>query len=88
MIKAKLKKYQMKEQKIVLEGKPLIQDALEAGLSPLRLYFVNTDALQGLTPEMLQDTEVYKVRQRQLRLWTATNRKCDIVGKLALSLTL
>ncbi|XP_059143298.1 rRNA methyltransferase 3, mitochondrial-like [Physella acuta] len=65
---------------IVLEGQRLIKDALKMGAKAKCIYFCEFDVLDGLTPELLQDVNLYKILYRDMKVWSDTKTPSGILG--------
>jgi len=69
---AKSSKDQGLSRTILLEGRRLIVDAVNAGVNVKSLYFTQDDLLEGIPLEVLvQDgTKFYKVKNRHMKVWS------------------
>jgi tRNA G18 (ribose-2'-O)-methylase SpoU len=86
MINIKTKKRRQKKSSILLEGKRLIQDALNAGVKPKQIFFSQKRVLENLCiPEELRDLPVsrtifYKAPYKMIQLFTETETSQGIMG--------
>lgn len=87
MIDIKNKKRRKQNSSILLEGKRLIQDALNAGVKPKSIFFSQKNVLEGLyLPENLRDLPVsntifYKAPYKMIQLFSETETSQGIMGK-------
>ncbi|XP_051163811.1 rRNA methyltransferase 3, mitochondrial [Leptopilina boulardi] len=79
MIQIKSKKQRKKLNKILLEGKRLIADALHAGLTPEKIIFSRTEDIKKL-PLNDDETERYKVPYRTIQLWSSLTTPSGVMG--------
>lgn len=86
MIDIKNKKKRKKNASILLEGKRLIQDALNAGVTPKQIFFSQKRVLECLClPEELRDLPVsstifYKAPYKMIQLFSETETSQGIMG--------
>lgn len=86
MIDIKNKKKRKKNSTILLEGKRLIQDALNAGVKPKQIFFSQKKVLECLClPEELRDLPVsttifYKAPYKMIQLFSETETSQGIMG--------
>lgn len=86
MIDIKNKKRRNKNSSILLEGKRLIQDALNAGVKPKSIFFSQKRVLEDLClPEELRDLPVsktifYKAPYKMIQLFSETETSQGIMG--------
>jgi len=87
MIEIKNKKKRQQNSSILLEGKRLIQDALNAGVKPKQIFFSQKRVLENLClPEELRDLPVtstifYKAPYKMIQLFSETETSQGIMGK-------
>ncbi|TRY94634.1 hypothetical protein DNTS_021551 [Danionella cerebrum] len=67
---ARSQNFREKEQKVLLEGRRLICDALSAGASPHTLFFNHIERLQELPQEKIQKTKLIKVKYNDIKTWS------------------
>ncbi|XP_043468955.1 rRNA methyltransferase 3, mitochondrial [Leptopilina heterotoma] len=79
MMQIKSKKQRKKLNKILLEGKRLITDALQAGLVPEKIIFSRNPDLEKL-PLNRSQTEIYKVPYRTIQLWSSLSTPSGLMG--------
>lgn len=86
MIDIKNKKRRQQNSSILLEGKRLIQDALNAGVKPKQIFFSQKRVLENLClPEELRDLPVtstifYKAPYKMIQLFSETETSQGIMG--------
>ncbi|XP_060851720.1 rRNA methyltransferase 3, mitochondrial [Rhopalosiphum padi] len=86
MISVKNKKKRHQNSSILLEGKRLIQDALNAGVKPKQIFFSQKRVLENLClPEELRDLPVtntifYKTPYKMIQLFSETETSQGIMG--------
>ncbi|KAL5236308.1 hypothetical protein ACI65C_003718 [Semiaphis heraclei] len=86
MIDIKNKKRRQQNSSILLEGKRLIQDALNAGVKPKQIFFSQKRVLENLClPEELRDlpaksTIFYKAPYKMIQLFSETETSQGIMG--------
>ncbi|CAH1726291.1 unnamed protein product [Aphis gossypii] len=86
MISIKNKKRRQQNNGILLEGKRLIQDALNAGVKPKQIFFSQKRVLENLClPEELRDLPVestifYKTPYKMIQLFSETETSQGIMG--------
>lgn len=84
----KSKKMRHKRSRILLEGKRLIQDALNAGVKPNKIFFSQKRVLESLClPEELRDLPVsstifYKAPYKMIQLFSEIETSQGIMGIL------
>ena len=71
----------MREKKglILLEGHRLISDAIDAGVDFKALYFTKVELLQ-MVPWQLAQCHLYKVQQKQMKLWSDVMTPSGVMG--------
>ncbi|XP_003229802.1 rRNA methyltransferase 3, mitochondrial [Anolis carolinensis] len=67
---AKSRAFREKHGKILLEGRRLILDALEAGAAPQTLFFSSTEHLKELPAAKLRGASLIKVNSKDLKDWS------------------
>nr|XP_060612633.1 rRNA methyltransferase 3, mitochondrial [Anolis sagrei ordinatus] len=67
---AKSRAFREKHGKILLEGRRLISDALEAGAAPQTLFFISTEHLKELPAAKLRGASLIKVHSKDLKAWS------------------
>lgn len=86
MINIKTRKKRQQKSNILLEGKRLIQDALNAGVKPKQIFFSQKRVLENLClPEELRNLPVsstifYKAPYKMIQLFTETKTSQGIMG--------
>lgn len=86
MMNIKNKKMRQKNSSILLEGKRLIQDALNAGAKPTQIFFSQKRVLENISlPEYLRDLPVastvfYKAPYKMIQLFSDTETSQGIIG--------
>ncbi|XP_001949552.1 rRNA methyltransferase 3, mitochondrial [Acyrthosiphon pisum] len=86
MMEIKNKKRRQQNSSILLEGKRLIQDALNAGVKPKQIFFSQKRVLESLClPEELRDlpassTIFYKAPYKMIQLFSETETSQGIMG--------
>lgn len=86
MMNIKNKKVRQKNSTILLEGKRLIQDALNAGAKPKQIFFSQKRVLENiLLPEYLRDlpaasTIFYKAPYKMIQLFSEIETSQGIMG--------
>lgn len=85
-MEVKNKKRRQQRSSILLEGKRLIQDALNAGVKPKQIFFSQKRVLENLClPKELQDLSVsntifYKTPYKMIELFSETTTSQGIMG--------
>lgn len=91
MISIKNKKMRQKNPYILLEGKRLIQDALNAGVNPKQIFFSQKRVLEQLClPEKLRNLPVsntifYHTPYKMIELFSNTETSQGIMGMSTLN---
>lgn len=86
MISIKTRKRRQQKTSILLEGKRLIQEALNAGVKPKQIFFSQKRVLENLyLPKELRDLSVastifYKTPYKMIQLFTETETSQGIMG--------
>lgn len=90
MIDIKNKKKRQQNSRILLEGKRLIQDALNAGVKPKQIFFSQKRVLENLClPEELRDLSVantifYRAPYKMIELFSEMETSQGIMGNIHL----
>jgi hypothetical protein len=80
MLIAKSRKQRQERSLIVLEGKRLIKDAMEAGYIPHMVFFSRVkDAADLKLPDV--GVELYKMPYRSISLWSDLTTSPGVVGE-------
>ncbi|KAK3523996.1 hypothetical protein QTP70_017509, partial [Hemibagrus guttatus] len=77
---ARSKKLREQQGKILLEGRHLISEALEAGASPLTVFFSAVERLQELPVNKLTQASLVKVKLEDVRIWTDLDVEVDMIA--------
>ncbi|XP_069082474.1 rRNA methyltransferase 3, mitochondrial [Pleurodeles waltl] len=80
---AKSKKFRDKHGKILLEGRRLITDALEAGAELQTLFFSTLDHLKELPLPHLKHVQLIKVRFEEIKMWSDLVTPQGVIGIFA-----
>ena len=80
LIAAKSRKEREKSGNILMEGRRLILDSLQAGAQLKYLYFSDTSLVSSLPFSLLEGAELYKVQYRHLKIWADTQTPSGILG--------
>lgn len=75
------KKLREQQGKILLEGRRLISEALEAGASPLTVFFSALERLQELPVNKLAQASLVKVKLEDVRIWPDLEAEVDMIGR-------
>jgi tRNA G18 (ribose-2'-O)-methylase SpoU len=75
----KSRKYREKEEKILLEGKRLITDAILAGAEMEALYFSRLTSLEDI-PLTESNAKVFKLKYKSLKNWSDTRTPAGLMG--------
>ena len=67
--------------KILLEGRRLICDALDAGANPQIVFFSTVDRLRELPLDKLRRATLVKVRFEDIKLWSDLVAPQGVIGK-------
>lgn len=78
---ARSKKLREQQGKILLEGRRLISEALEAGASPLTVFFSAMERLQELPVNKLAQASLVKVKLEDVQIWPDLDGKIDMIGR-------
>lgn len=81
---ARSKKLREQKGKIVLEGRRVISEALDAGASPLTVFFSTVERLQELPVNKLAQASLVKVKLEDVRVWPDLDAVFDMMGKTSL----
>ncbi|KAG7321292.1 hypothetical protein KOW79_015707 [Hemibagrus wyckioides] len=77
---ARSKKLREQQGKILLEGRRLISEALEAGASPLTVFFSVLERLQELPVNKLAQASLVKVKLEDVRIWPDLKAEVDMIA--------
>lgn len=68
---------------ILLEGKRLVNEAIQTQQDLKSVFFTHTDVLQGLPVDLLaaQGVELYRVNPNHMKVWSDTVTPQGIMGK-------
>lgn len=77
---ARSKKLREQQGKILLEGRRLISDALDAGASPVTVFFSTVERLQELPVDKLARASLVKVKLEDVRIWPDLEAAADTIG--------
>lgn len=77
---ARSKKLREQQGKILLEGRRLVCDALDAGVSPLVVFFSTAERLQELPVNKLAHASLVKVKLEDVRIWPDVDAAVDMIG--------
>ncbi|XP_017347383.1 rRNA methyltransferase 3B, mitochondrial [Ictalurus punctatus] len=77
---ARSKKLREQQGKILLEGRRLVCDALEAGVSPLVVFFSTAERLQELPVNKLAHASLVKVKLEDVRIWPDVDAAVDMIA--------
>lgn len=67
--------------KILLEGRRLICDALEAGAIPQMVFFSTADRLRELPLDRLKRATLIKVKNEDIQVWSDLVTPQGVIGK-------
>lgn len=81
LMAAKSRKDRDKKEIILLEGRRLITDSLQAGARLKYLYFTETSLVEDIPKEYLENAGLFKVQYRHLKIWSDTQTPSGIVGE-------
>jgi hypothetical protein len=83
IMQTKNRRLRERKQIFLLEGLRHIQDAVDAGVKIVSLYFAKGELLRNFPlEEMVADgTELYKVKMGHMQLWTDLVKASGIMGK-------
>jgi hypothetical protein len=79
LLKVKSKKTRAKSGLMMLEGKRLIQDACEAGMVPLMIFFSRKDDLKDLYSPF-HNTKYFKTPYKDIQNWSDLTTSPGIIG--------
>ncbi|KAM8977317.1 rRNA methyltransferase 3, mitochondrial [Pelodytes ibericus] len=77
---AKSKKFRDRHGQILLEGRRLMVDALEAGALLKTLFFSRVDNLKELPPEKLKQAKLIKVKFEDVKMWSDVVSPQGLIG--------
>lgn len=81
MTVAKSKAFREKHGKILLEGRRLITDALQAGAVPQTFFFSTMEHLKELPVGKLKGASLVKVKFDELKAWSDVITPQGVIGK-------
>lgn len=79
MIDIKTKKKRHKSNLMMLEGLRLINDAIQAGMTPEIIFF--SRVFDVLSLSLPQGVQLYKIPYRTIQLWSNLTTSPGIIGK-------
>lgn len=82
MTMAKNRKLRERNNKVILEGKRLVHDALSVGAKCHTIFFSLTSNLDGLPIDKME-TELVKIPYKEFEIWSGLSTPQGIVGKLS-----
>lgn len=77
---AKSRAFREKHGKILLEGRRLIMDALEAGAVPQMLFFSTDEQLKELPARKLKGAQLIKVKFEEIKTWSDVIAPQGVIG--------
>ncbi|XP_062867681.1 rRNA methyltransferase 3B, mitochondrial [Trichomycterus rosablanca] len=77
---ARSKKVREQQSKILLEGRRLISDALEAGASPQTIFFSTMKRLQELPFDKLKHVSLVQVKLDDVQIWPDLDAPVDMIA--------
>ncbi|XP_075541334.1 rRNA methyltransferase 3, mitochondrial isoform X1 [Dermacentor variabilis] len=80
MMQLKMKRRREKLNKVLLEGKRLIADALKAGVECESIYFTLPENIEGLPLETLREDQIKKVFYKKMKIWSDMTTCPGIMG--------
>lgn len=80
MMLLKVKRKRDKLNKVLLEGRRLIGDALKAGVECETIYFTLPENLEGLPLETLGEDQIKKVFYKKMKIWSDLTTSPGIMG--------
>lgn len=80
MMLLKVKRKRDKLNKVLLEGRRLIGDALKAGVECETIYFTLPENLEGLPLETLREDQIKKVFYKKMKIWSDLTTSPGIMG--------
>lgn len=83
IMSARSRKEREKKGIILLEGRRLILDSIQAGAQLKYLYFSDLSLVASLPQELLKDAALYKVQYKHLKIWADTHTPAGILGVFA-----
>ncbi|KAM4796844.1 rRNA methyltransferase 3, mitochondrial [Rhinophrynus dorsalis] len=81
---AKSKKFRDRHGQILLEGRRLIMDAMEAGAVLQTIFFSRVDHLKELPPDKLKKANLVKVKFEDIKTWTDVVTPQGLMGIFAM----
>uniref|UniRef100_A0A224Z9E7 Spou rrna methylase family protein n=1 Tax=Rhipicephalus zambeziensis TaxID=60191 RepID=A0A224Z9E7_9ACAR len=80
MMQLKMKRKREKLNKVLLEGKRLIADALKAGVECESIYFSLPENIEGLPLDTLREDQIKKVFYKKMKIWSDMTTCPGIMG--------
>lgn len=80
MMQLKMKRKREKLNKVLLEGKRLIADALKAGVQCESIYFTLPENIEGLPLDTLKEDQIKKVLYKKMKIWSDMTTCPGIMG--------
>lgn len=80
MMQQKMKRKREKLNKVLLEGKRLITDALKAGVECESIYFSLPENIEGLPLDALREDQIKKVFYKKMKIWSDMTTCPGIMG--------
>ncbi|XP_017559884.1 rRNA methyltransferase 3B, mitochondrial [Pygocentrus nattereri] len=77
---ARSKKLREQQGKILLEGRRLISEALDAGASPQTIFFTAMERLQELPLSKLTQAGLIRVKPEDIRIWSDVDPPQDLIA--------
>ncbi|XP_036444909.1 rRNA methyltransferase 3B, mitochondrial [Colossoma macropomum] len=74
------KKLREQQGKILLEGRRLISEALDAGASPQNIFFTTVERLQELPLNKLAQAGLIRVKPEDMRIWSDVDTPQDLIA--------
>lgn len=78
---ARSRTYREHQGKILLEGRRLICDALDAGAVPQMVFFSTVDRLRELPVDKLRRATLIKVKFEEMKVWSDLVTPQGVIGK-------
>lgn len=79
---ARSKKLRQQQGKILLEGRRLISDALDAGAFPLTVFFSTVERLRELPVNKLAQASLVKVKLQDIQICPDLEVAVDMIGNI------
>lgn len=78
---ARSRTFREHQNKILLEGRRLICDALDAGALPQTVFFSTVDRLKELPPHKLRRASLIKVKFEDIKTWSDVVAPQGVIGE-------